>query len=152
MIVALKLIPFSVDWQPGNNKSSAPKGAILAGSDSDGAPIYLGRVTYQGNQLPAKIIPRKHQCRTCHNGKEIEVASYEALCNPRVRWVPFNGTIPSKAIVCGRTVWGETVYIGRGRHRGSLTPGKVLENEKVLKIPFDWNEISVSAFEMLVEQ
>ncbi|XP_055607644.1 uncharacterized protein LOC129755267 [Uranotaenia lowii] len=141
----------SLDWQKGSSKSTVPKGAVLAGHDTDGSPIYLARVMFEGNQLPAKVIPRRGLCRTSHSGKAIEVASYEALCNAPVSWVPFRGTIPAKAIVCGRTLWGETVYFGRGHYKGSLTPGKVLEHQKVLKIPYDWNEFTVRDFEILVE-
>ncbi|KXJ68452.1 hypothetical protein RP20_CCG003439 [Aedes albopictus] len=141
----------ALDWQPSDKNSSVPRGAVLAGYDKDGSPIFVGRVTYQGNQLPAKVIPRKKLCHTSHKGREIEMTSYEALCNSRVAWVPFSGTIPAKAVVCGRTMWGETVYIGRGHHKGSLTPGKVLEHERVLKIPFGWNELTISDFEILVE-
>lgn len=140
-----------MDWQPSTNKSSVPKGAVLAGYEKDGSPTFVGRVVYQGNQFPAKLVPRRNLCHTCHNGKTIEVESYEALCNARVAWVPFNGSIPAKAVICGRTMWGETVYIGRGYHKGSVTPGKILENEKVLKVPFDWNELTISDSEILVE-
>ncbi|XP_053686612.1 uncharacterized protein LOC128736158 [Sabethes cyaneus] len=139
-----------LDWTPGTNDSAAPKGALLAGHDSDGAPIYLGRVMFEGNQLPAKVIPRKKLCHTCHQGKELMMISYEALCNARVSWIPFHGIIPPKAVLCGHTRWGEAVYIGRGPHKGSITPGKILENEKVLKIPFEWNELSIRGGEILV--
>lgn len=44
----------------------------------------------------------------------------------RVRWVENgNGSTPPNAIPGGRTSSGETLYIGRAKHQGSLTPGKV---------------------------
>ncbi|XP_058835418.1 uncharacterized protein LOC131692407 [Topomyia yanbarensis] len=138
-------------WQSSTNKSSVPKGALLAGYESNRSPIYLGRVMFEGNQLPAKVIPRKNICHTGHRGKEHVMSSYEALCNARVSWLPFRGIIPPKAIICGRTQWGEAVYVGRGPYKGSLTPGKILENEKVLRIPFDWNEVAIRDAEILVE-
>ncbi|XP_055537453.1 uncharacterized protein LOC129725522 [Wyeomyia smithii] len=141
----------SLNWCPSTNKLPVPKGALLAGYDSDESSIYLGRVTFEGNQLPAKVIPRKGLCHTCHQGKELEMISYEALCNARVTWIPFNGVIPPKAVLCGRTRWGEAVYIGRGPYKGSITPGKILENEKMLKIPFEWSEHSIRGGEILVE-
>lgn len=140
-----------MDWIPGTNDAPAPKAALLAGHDSDGSPIYLGRVMYEGNQLPAKVIPRKKICHTSHQGKELALSSYEALCNAKVSWAPFVGIIPPNAVLCGRTRWGEGVYIGRGYHKGSMTPGKILENEKVLKIPFGWNELSITGGEILVQ-
>ncbi|XP_058463843.1 uncharacterized protein LOC131438066 [Malaya genurostris] len=141
----------TLNWQPCTNKSPIAGKALLVGYDSDQSPIYLGRVKFEGNQLPAKVIPRKGLCRTGYRGKEYDMTSYEALCNARVTWVPFRGVIPSRAIVCGRTQWGETVYVGRGSYKGSLTPGRILENEKVLKIPYEWNEIAIRDAEILVE-
>ena len=142
---------FSVSWLPGKNSQSPPEGAVLAGYDSDRSPIYVGRVMYEGNQLPAKVIPRKKLCHTQHNGEEIEMISYEALCHGDIAWVPFRGDIPANALECGRLICGEAVYVGRGPHLGSLTPGKVLPSEKVLYIPFGWKEVRINDFEILVD-
>lgn len=106
---------------------------------------------YEGNQLPAKVIPRKQLCHSQYNGEEIEMISYEALCHGNVEWVRFRGTIPVNAVVCGRLISGEVVHIGRGSHLGSLTPGRVLSGEKVLYIPFGWNEIRITDFEILID-
>jgi hypothetical protein len=51
-------------------------------------------------------------------------------------WVPFDGSnIPKNAKVFG-SYQGQNFYIGRAEHQGSLTPGIVLETEKVCIIPW----------------
>ena len=64
-------------------------------------------------------------------------------------WMPFEGKIPKRAVKAGKEC-DQTVFIGRAVHNGSLTPGKILSNEIVCKIP--WGTISNSKedFEILV--
>ncbi|KAG5674438.1 hypothetical protein PVAND_004409 [Polypedilum vanderplanki] len=51
-------------------------------------------------------------------------------------WVPFeSGIIPKNAVIGGH-YFGQKIFIGRAVHNGSLTPGMILENEKVLIIPW----------------
>lgn len=139
-------------WAAAINSQPPPEGAIVAGYDSDGSTIYVGRVMYEGNQLPAKVIPKKHLCHTQFNGAEIEMSSYEALCFGNVSWVRFRGTIPPNALVCGQTTSGEKVYIGRGYYLNSLTPGRVFASEKVLYLPHSWKEHRITDFQILVDE
>lgn len=46
-------------WVHTSAHSPAPFGAIIAGNDSDGAPIYVGRAFHEGDQLPCKAMPTK---------------------------------------------------------------------------------------------
>lgn len=51
-------------------------------------------------------------------------------------WVPFDSeNIPHNAVVGGHYK-GERTFIGRALHEYSLTPGMVLENRKVLILPW----------------
>lgn len=46
-----------------------------------------------------------------------------------VRWIEArNGIMPPKAVAAGHTSDGEPLYVGRAKHQGSLTPGKVSTN------------------------
>lgn len=128
-----------------------PPGALLAGNDTDGAAIYLGRIYRHGLTLPAKVMPSKRMCHSGDKGLEFEMTEYEALCYANVSWVPFHGVFPLNAIECGRDRFGEKMYFGRGRYNGSLTPGKILECSKVLKIPYDFKEITLREFDILVD-
>lgn len=43
-----------------------------------------------------------------------------------MRWVESrDGAVPPNAVVAGNTVEGETLFVGRAKYQGSLTPGKV---------------------------
>ena len=45
---------------------------------------------------------------------------------PQFSWVMSNAsTISQRAFAAGRDLDGETLYVGRADHRGSLTPGKI---------------------------
>lgn len=138
-------------WVSAQSNGRVPPGALLAGKDSDGAAIYLGRVYRFGLHLPAKVIPSKRMCHTGDEGLEFEMTEYEALCNANVSWVPFRGVYPLNAIECGRDRYGEKLYFGRGRYEGSLTPGKILECSKILKIPYGFKEIVLHEFDILVD-
>lgn len=61
-----------------------------------------------------------------------------------------NGTIPSGAIMIGKTMDGEPLYMGRCLYEGTQTPGKVQESHGCLYIPFNGEEISVTEYEVLV--
>lgn len=51
-------------------------------------------------------------------------------------WVPFDGSnIPKNANIFG-TYQGQNYYIGRASHQRSLTPGIVLERDKICIIPW----------------
>lgn len=56
-----------------------PEGAISAGSQSNGEPLYVGRAHYEGSLTPGKI----HQSHNClyipFGGAEHSVTQYEAL-------------------------------------------------------------------------
>jgi hypothetical protein len=60
-----------------------------------------------------------------------------------------SGDLKKRAIVGGRTVTGEPLYIGRAWHGGSLVVGKIHPSHGVLYIPFDGKEISSHDYEVL---
>lgn len=139
-------------WMPTNASAGAPVGAHMAGNDSDGSPIYIGRATHGGDQLVAKVLPSKRAAYVCYNGNEVLVHQYEILCHGNVSWVPSaNGHIPPNAVPGGRTKTGETLFIGRARHQGSLTVGKVQPSHNTLYIPYGGKEVAVKSYEVLIE-
>lgn len=54
-----------------------PAEAVIAGSDTDGTTIYVGRSSHGGDMLPAKLMPAKDYFAVSHNGKEIAVTEFE---------------------------------------------------------------------------
>lgn len=49
-------------WREGNVFDGLEKRPVLGGTDSDGSLIYVGRAFHNGQQMPAKIMPSKHEC------------------------------------------------------------------------------------------
>ncbi|KAL3281869.1 hypothetical protein HHI36_005074 [Cryptolaemus montrouzieri] len=49
-----------------------PENSIRCGSDDDGSVIFCGKAWYDGNEVPAKIVPNKKECRVkCSSGERI---------------------------------------------------------------------------------
>lgn len=64
-------------------------------------------------------------------------------------WVPFDGnTIPKEAVRGGWTE-DEGLFIGRARHNGSVTPGKIFQGSKLLSLPWGTLENLKTDFEIL---
>lgn len=64
-----------------------PPGAVHAGQDLDGGPIYVGRAYHQGDLLPAKICP-SHRCAfVSHGGRQVEEHTYEVRQFIRVTYI-----------------------------------------------------------------
>ena len=64
-------------WQHTSAHSPLPMGAIHAGHDADGSPIYVGRAYHEGDQIPAKVIPSKNVAYVAWGGVEHPKHSYE---------------------------------------------------------------------------
>jgi Protein of unknown function (DUF3421) len=62
-----------------------------------------------------------------------------------------NGYVPPGAIIGGRTVLGESLYIGRVTHNNALTVGKVHPSHRCLYIPYAGKEHAYSRYEVLVQ-
>lgn len=66
-------------------------------------------------------------------------------------WVPTSGeNIPPNAVPGGQTEDGETLFVGRVNHEGTVTIGKVQPSHKCLYIPFAGQEVPFTDFEILV--
>ncbi|CAO1428345.1 unnamed protein product [Diamesa hyperborea] len=147
-------------WVSSSVYSQPPHNAVLAGHDSDRSPLYVGRAMEGCATIPAKVIPCKQACYVSFNGNEILKHNFEYLVGSGFQWVASsNGQIPSGAVVAGNdqsgevhyVVCGETLYIGRGQHCGSLTVGKIHPSHGCLYIPFGGSEIAIKNYEVLVE-
>lgn len=65
-------------WVDSNVRAPLPQNAVEGGRDSDGTPIYVGLASHRGEELPAKVMPRKHAAYVCVNGNEVSVTNYKA--------------------------------------------------------------------------
>ena len=75
----IKLINYFnlAQWISTTSKAALPNNAVLAGRDTDGSPIYVGRSTHGADLIPAKVIPSKQIAYISHGGSEISKHSFE---------------------------------------------------------------------------
>lgn len=52
-----------------------------AGTDTDGAPIYVGRSYHEGDQIPAKVIPSKNAAYIPYGGEEVLKSQFDVIFN-----------------------------------------------------------------------
>lgn len=124
---------------------------MQVGTDADGTKIYIGRAFYEGDAIPAKVIPQKNAAYIPYGGKEVSVtANLEVLRRVEYVWVPAsNGKVPANAVPFGKTAGGEELYAGRAVHAGSQTPGKIQPSHGCLYIAFDGKEVAIKQYEVL---
>ncbi|XP_073952262.1 uncharacterized protein isoform X2 [Choristoneura fumiferana] len=145
----------AVEWVPSSPQTAASLSdrAVVAGYEGhDGSPLWAIRAHFQGDLIPGKL-PIKHRCAYVPwGGKENAVNNIEVCCArpERIRWIESrNGSVPPNAVVAGNTSNGEPLYIGRAKHEGSLTPGKVHPSHKNMYISFAGKEIPHNTYEVL---
>lgn len=59
------------------------------------------------------------------------------------------GNVPDRSVATGEEN-GESLFIGRAQHEGSLTVGKIHPSHGVIYIPFGGQEIAYPEYEVLV--
>ncbi|KAJ8917486.1 hypothetical protein NQ315_005535 [Exocentrus adspersus] len=138
-------------WLDVTSGSVLPPTAYEAGLDIDGSKIYVGRAFHQGDWIPAKVIPDKGVAYVGYGLKEHSKEKFQVLCQQKFDWIQSNkGVVPLGAVEGGRTVSGETLYIGRVYHKGMPTIGKIHPTHRTCYIPFDGKEILYEQYEILV--
>lgn len=127
-----------------------PSGALEGGNDIDGV-LFVGRANHEGALIPGKVNPQHGVCYVAWGGEEHGKSDYEVLCSSASMWVPTSGeNIPPNAVPGGQTEDGETLFVGRVNHEGTVTIGKVQPSHKCLYIPFAGQEVPFTDFEILV--
>ncbi|KAJ2947499.1 hypothetical protein O0L34_g17287 [Tuta absoluta] len=145
-----------IDWIPAttSNASQLAHRAVVAGQEPgwNSSPIWVIRAHHSGNLVPGKLAINDRGAYIPFDGKEIPVHNFEVLSAPphAIRWVPAsNGQIPAGAVVAGNTHNAEPLFVGRVKHRSSLTPGKVHPSHGCLYISFGGQEVSHKSYEVL---
>lgn len=129
-----------------------PANAVAGGEDK-GETLYVGRAVHQDNLLPGKVHPSNRRCYVSYRNVEESYGEYEVLVceGAKLAWQPcLDNAIPATAIPGGKTSYGETLYIGRAFHAGTLTCGKVHPSQKCLYIPYRGKEHWYSTYEILI--
>ncbi|KAG6454626.1 uncharacterized protein LOC115446388 isoform X1 [Manduca sexta] len=66
-------------WVP-TQENQIPTLAVEAGySDSDGEPLYIGRVRHRGHLIPGRLQPSQKACYVLYKFQQITAANYEIL-------------------------------------------------------------------------
>lgn len=90
-------------------------------------------------------------CHISWGSAERKVDNYEVLCGLNGTWIRAErDKIPEKALKAGYSESGEILFIGRAKHQGHFTPGKVQPSHNVCYIPYGGKEISYQAYEVFV--
>ncbi|XP_037529439.1 natterin-1 [Rhipicephalus sanguineus] len=130
-----------------------PENAVPGGDDIGGEVTYVGRATYADEVIPGKMVPSRGFCYVPHGKAEHKFRDCQVLVSngAPLAWLPESkGAVPSGAIQGGKTDKGEPLYIGRARHKGMLTIGKVQPSEGCLYVANDHLEHVYIEYEVLV--
>lgn len=132
-----------------------PSRAIKGSENKDGTVVYVGRALFNGDWLPAKIIPHHSSAFISWNGTEIALKGCEAMVrcagSKHMKWQRAEGmNIPSSAIAIGRTAQGENLYAGRVYYKGSLEVGKIHPSHGICYVPFARKELAFRKYQVLV--
>lgn len=102
-----------------------PAKAVSGGSEN-GSDLIVCRTFYKGANHPGKVVTSG--CNIGWGGSEIVSETYEVLINEgdlSLQWVPYNGSIPSQAVIAGME-GSKPYYVGQfTRADGSIHAGKV---------------------------
>ncbi|XP_037940978.1 uncharacterized protein LOC119679859 [Teleopsis dalmanni] len=134
-----------------NGPEKIPEGAIKAGKDQNGNDIYVARVYYAEDLLPANYIPNVGGAYTPYGCDAHFVRNdVEVLVECDCEWISAaNGDVPPNAIITGYTSSGEHLYTGRAQYNNIMLPGKVHPSHKVLYMPYEGKEVNVKEYEVL---
>jgi len=153
----------NISWKSAS-KGEIPKGAIVAGFESNGTPLFLCRAKFgkgmpidQGlisgkGMVPGKVRKEFGAANVGLAGKEVKMKDYEVYCGGAKWEKASNGNIPTGAIVVGNEPGGAPLYAARAEIRNGLHPGKVRPEFKGAMIPFGNIETLATAYEILVEK
>ncbi|KAL6072266.1 Carbohydrate-binding module family 12 protein [Balamuthia mandrillaris] len=136
---------------------SVPSNALVAGYESDGKPIYIGRAQHQGGVHPGKVAPHLGGCNIGYGGQEHAKRDYEVYCvdakqAATVHWQKKKeGKVPPHALPAGREADGQPLWVARTKHQGGLHIGKAGAHLRDgMSLGFGGREINKTVYEVLV--
>lgn len=139
------------NWEQNNIFEISSK-TVRAGYEMLGEKLYVARVSYNGDYIPAKALQFFKAAHYPHNGLALCSYNFEYLVGDRYKWV--NGMpFPRGAVIVNPSSNKEHLYIGRCKYLNALICGKFVRSENRLYIPFGILEIPVTEdFEILVHE
>ena len=129
--------------------SNIPAGAVQAGNEADGTPLYLCRGKYGADNgvHPGKTRAAFNGCNIGWGGKEVAIANYEVL----VGWKATSGSnIPANAVQGGQEAAG-ALYICRADYQGGKHMGKTRAAFNACNVSWGGKEIQAPNYEVMVK-
>jgi len=138
-----------IAWQHARG-GAVPRGAMVAGAESNGAALYVCVAAYAGGYHPGKIRPGFDGCNIGYGGREIAVAEYDVAMG-QANWVRARGgMVPGNALSAAAEASGEALYFCRVWYAGGTHPGKVRPGFNGCNIGYGGNEVTVNEYEVMV--
>jgi hypothetical protein len=135
------------DWVAASN-GQIPSNAVLGGFHN--GDLYIARARHMRSLTPGHVKANSN-CVISWGGQAHCKDNYEVLCGGNGRFLQCDdGDIPDNAYEAGTSEDGESMFIGRVNHQGSLLLGKVQPSHDVLYVPFQGYEQSFHSYEVFV--
>lgn len=140
-------VPFWVSFD-----GEIPKYAIKAGQEGNNETLYIGRAHHRGSLTPGKVNGDNKTCKIPWGTLSNEITDYEVLvCANDFSWVAAkDGNVPVNAFSAGHSEQGETLFIGRVLHQGSLLIGKIQPSHGVCYVAHENSELNFRKYEVFV--
>uniref|UniRef100_A0A336MUL6 CSON007745 protein n=1 Tax=Culicoides sonorensis TaxID=179676 RepID=A0A336MUL6_CULSO len=158
--------------------ANIPSNAFPGGKTHNGELLYIGRANHNGTLAIGSVQKSYSACFVSYAEKEYEYKDYEifvtddaSLITPVIATVPetkpvaatekkpdieeklwrscIGTNVPANAVQGGHDVDEEPLYIGRVKHEGAITPGKVNADHGLCYVPFGGKEYSRNEYEVL---
>jgi len=131
-----------------------PMRAVLAGMDSDGGNVYVGRAKHDGLLLPGKVVSTHRLCYVACGDQEHGEENFQVLIRNQhceFDWVAaVDGQLPNGALQGGISSDKEAVFIGRATVNDAVAVGPVYPSRGVCTVPYGGESIEMTDFEVLV--
>ncbi|CAH8435429.1 unnamed protein product [Schistosoma margrebowiei] len=141
-----------LSWLPAYAKQTPPPHAVEADVN-----IYVIRGRVNDDVIPGKWIVKFGKGYVPYGGKEVELDSFEVLCNTSLKptehfyeWVSYTGgNVPNNALHAGETQSSEPLYIARRLVNNEMCVGKVHTSHCCAYFPWGGEEHSEKSYEVL---
>ncbi|XP_075976103.1 uncharacterized protein LOC142976557 [Anticarsia gemmatalis] len=156
-LLGFQTVSADVEWVSVNINETCPLigRAVVAGYEAhDSSPLWVIRANYKNDLVPGKLALIHRVAYIAYGGGECAVSNdtFEVCCaDPEeIEWIQsHDGYVPRKAIAAGFTSKNETLYVGRVKYRGALTPGKIQPSHQLMYFSFRGKELTTQVYEVL---
>ncbi|EDW79610.1 uncharacterized protein Dwil_GK20578 [Drosophila willistoni] len=144
-------------WVAGNLSYPFPSNAILGGFDPYGYKIYVGRVKYSSDILPARVVAETGTANFNTDYTSSKAFLYDLLVstgNNTYGWArSFDGFYEKNAVSVGTSAKSEPTYICRAKTDGGIIFGTLYLTKKLCYIKSDTLSMrTFDKYEVLIKE